>query len=325
MNKLGFGIIGPGNIARKFADAVNRTDDAYIAAAASKNIEKAERFAEEFTIDSFYNDYDAMCKDPNVDVVYISTTNNFHYENILLCIENNKHVICEKPMVMTKSQAIDVFEKAKRNKLFVMEAMWTRFLPSYSKAKELLSNGQIGDIKHINSYFSLFLQYDPKGRLFNKALGGGVLYDLGVYNILAALFFMDEKPSEYTGYARICTEGTDINDTVIMKFPSGATAGFVCGSEIKTPNGMTIYGTKGNIILHEKITDCRKISLAKDDAPLESFEFEYENGFVYQILEVISCINSKKLQSEIMPWQATIDCIEIIEGLLKKWGLENTI
>lgn len=324
MKNLGFGIIRPGNIAKQFADAINLVEGANITAVASKSILRAKNFAKEFGITYFYNDYDVMCKNTKVDVVYIATTNNFHYDNILICIENNKHVICEKPMVMTKFQAIDVFKKAKEKELFVMEAMWSRFLPSLTKAKDIISSGKIGDVKHISSSFSFLIPYDPKKRLFNTVLGGGVLYDLGVYNISSTMFFTNEKPSEYTGYAKTCPEGTDISDTVIMRFPSGVTAYFYCGAEINSANEMVILGTKGCIVLQGRFHKTQKIILTNEDGSKQTYDFDFQNGFEYQIIEAITCINSKRLQSDIISWQDTSDCIEIIEARLKYWGISKT-
>lgn len=322
MRKLGFGIMGPGNIARKFAEAVKETDTAFLAAVASKSMEKAREFAGKFDIPAFYDSYEAMCANPAVDVVYIATTNNFHYDNILTSIANRKHVLCEKPMVLTRAQAEDVFAKAKENGVFVMEAMWSRFLPSISKAKELIDTGVIGEVRHIASSFNFFLPYTPDSRLVNKALGGGVLYDLGVYCISLSMFFAGEKPDSCCGYAHISLEGTDISDTVVMKFPSGATASFTCGIEGGSLNEMVIHGSKGSLRLHNRFLDSHKVDLFRGETLEESFDFPFGNGFVFQIRETIRCIHEGKLQSGIVSWQDTLDCITVIEKLLLDWGVE---
>jgi predicted dehydrogenase len=321
MKRVAFGIIGPGNIARKFAEAVAMVDDAYIAAVSSKSSKRAEDFAKEYGIAAYYDDYDEMCKAPDIDVVYISTTNNFHYENMLTCIKHNKHILCEKPMVMRKMQAVDVFKKAAEKDLFVMEALWSRFLPAYKKIKELICSGSIGDIRHIESSFNPVIEYDPNMRLFSRDLGGSVLYDLGVYNISLTLYLAGEKPSGYTGYAVLDENDIDISDNVIMQFPSGTTADFTCGVLIQKSSDMTVYGSKGKIKLNDHFISSHEVELYDKNGMCQSFEYKFENGFVYQIQEVIDCIRKGSPQSSIMPHKDTLDVIEIIESLLMKWGV----
>jgi len=321
MKRIAFGIIGPGRIAGKFAEAVSMVEDAYIAAVSSKSLKRAEDFAKEYSIEAYYDDYDEMCTVPNIDVVYISTTNNFHYENMLTCLKHGKHILCEKPMVMRKTQAVDVFEKALGKNLFVMEALWSRFLPSYVKTKELISSGAIGDIRHIESSFNPVIEYDPDMRLFSRDLGGGVLYDLGVYNISLTGYLAGEKPSEYTGYAILDKNDVDISDNVIMQFPSGITANFTCGILIQKSHEMTVYGSKGKIKLNEPFINCHEVELYDKNSLLQRFEYKFENGFVYQIREVIECLRRGVSKSSIMPHKDTLDVIEVIEQMLRKWGV----
>ena len=320
MKKLGFGIMGPGNIARKFAESFIEIEDGFIAAVASKTMGKAKEFSEKYHIPAYYDDYDLMCKDDNVDVVYISTTNNFHYENILTCINNNKHVLCEKPFVMTKQQAMDVFRLAEEKKVFVMEALWSRFLPAVVKAKELIDSNAIGDIKHILSSFNYLLPYKPHWRIVNKSLGGGVLYDLGIYCLSLSMFFTGEKPKEYNGYSVKCSEGTDIRDTVIMEFSNGITGSFTCSYDTGSLNEMHICGSKGSIRLNDRFHGCKRIDLFEGSKLNETFNFDYTHGFVYQIEETIKCINKGLFQSSRISWEDTLNCIEVIEQLLTDWN-----
>jgi predicted dehydrogenase len=321
MSKLGFGIMGPGYIASKFTEALGISDGAFLAAVSSKSIERARDFAARYGAESCYDDYDAMCKNHSVDVVYISTTNNYHYENMITCISNGKHIICEKPMTVTMRQAEDVFEKAEKNGVFVMEALWSRFLPSIVKAAELINYGAIGKVCHIVSSFNFPMPYEPERRIFNRRLGGGVLLDLGVYCISLSMLFIGERPEEAFGYAGICPQQTDIDDNVLVRFPSGKTASFICGLKAGKPHEMFIMGDKGNIRLNHRFLDTRKVELLHEENVVETYDFNFKNGFEYQIGEAIKCIRGKWLQSGIMSWQDTLDCARITEKLMLDWGI----
>jgi predicted dehydrogenase len=165
------------------------------------------------------------------------------------------------------------------------------------------------------------IPYKPKSRIFNRSLGGGVLYDLGVYNISLTSFLLGENPCDYMGFADISDQKTDIFDTIILKYPSGATADFICGTAIPERSKMHIIGTKGSIELHERFIDCHKITLCRENGSKKTFDFDFDNGFIFQIMEVIKCINSDKIQSNIMPWKDTLENIDVIEGLLDKFHI----
>ena len=316
-----FGIMGPGRISRKFADAVLRTEGAKLVGVASKSTERAKKFAEEFAIKNFYGSYEDLAKS-DVDVIYIGTTNNAHYENMIVSIENGKHVLCEKPFTLSYEQTKDIFERARQHGVFVMEAMWSIFLPSTIKAKEIAQSGKIGDIKQIDSCINYNNLGGDSDRMFNKELGGGVLYDLGVYNLWMSCFFAESYPDIVKGVAELNSNGIDITDVLAARFSNGITASMRCGGTYFGNGKLTIYGTKGCVIMNRPFQDSHLIRVEVGDI-VEEYRFEHPNGFVYELNEVIKCIKDGKKQSDIASWERSLKIAEITTNLLNDWASES--
>ena len=186
MKNIRFGIIGAGNIAKKFAAAAQMTDGAELCAVASKSADRAKDFAKQWNIPQAYDSYEALLQS-DIDAVYIATTNNNHYQSILLAASYKKHILCEKPLCLHPADTIRAFDTAKANNVFLMEAVWSRFLPSTQKVLSLIKEGSIGEIKFIKSAFSFSVAEKEDHRLFSRELGGGALYDLGIYNIALSM------------------------------------------------------------------------------------------------------------------------------------------
>ena len=188
-----FGIIGAGDIARKFADAVRQLDNAEVIAVASKSLDRAQEWAAREHIPSYYGNYAELLANPRIDAVYIATTTNAHYDNILQCLQAGKHVLCEKSLVRSAHESLTVCSLAKQKNLFLMEAMWTRFLPKTTTAKQWIREGRIGKVKLMQA--TIGWKADPvyNKRLFDPALGGGSLYDLGIYPLEVLPYLVDEK------------------------------------------------------------------------------------------------------------------------------------
>ena len=181
--KTRWGILGTGNIANKFAEDLSLVPEADLLAVASRTQESAEKFADLYNIPQRYSSYQKLAESSDIDVVYISTIHPLHKENSLICLKNGKAVLCEKPFTLNSKEAEELIKYARTNKIFLMEAMWNRYLPSLKKLSQLLSENVIGDILQLTADFSLQFQYDPKHRLFDPELGGGALLDLGIYPV----------------------------------------------------------------------------------------------------------------------------------------------
>ena len=318
MLKLRFGIMGAGGIAGHFVRATRLADTAEVVAVSSKSIERAEKFAKENNIASFCT-YDELLARDDIDAVYVATTHNFHYENIKKCLENGKHVLCEKAMVLTENDAAELFALAESKGLFLMEAMWTRFLPSMKKAKKWITDGKIGRIQNISGVIGFKGKDDINGRLLNPDLAGGALYDIGVYVIEVASFLAGEKIIDTYGKVRRDERtGVDNNVSFVVEFET-FDACLQCMITANPKEYMIINGDKGYIEIPRSHVG-NECFLYDNERKLKKHfkeEFVGGNGFVYEIEEVAKCIRNGKTQSDTMPAEATIECARVFEKLLK--------
>lgn len=314
-----FGIIGPGNIANRFASVLADADGVELYAVASTDENRAREFAARHHAAKAYGSYTDLVGDKDVEVVYISTTHNFHHDIVKLCLENGKAVICEKPMVLNKKEAQELAALSREKNVPLMEAMWSRFTPTFQKAKEWVRNGRIGQVRLINASFCFNFPYDPKHRLYNPELAGGSLYDAGVYPIEFATGILGENPEKVVGTASICKTGVDDYAAISMSFGSGALASLSCGITATTSQDAYIYGSEGHIIVHSFL-ESRKCELFDDENNLlESFEADYRDGFIFEILHFAGLYRNGKIESEIMPLKDTIACAGVFDELMRQW------
>ena len=319
MSELRFGIMGAGRIAGHFVRATKFVDSIKVVAVASKSIERAENFAEENGVASFCT-YDELLARDDIDAVYVATTHNFHYENIKACLENGKHVLCEKAMVLTEKDATELCDLAESKGLFLMEAMWTRFLPSMQTAKKWITDGRIGKIQSISGVIGFKGDTAPESRLLNPALAGGALYDIGVYVIEIASFLAGEKIVDICGKVRRDPRtGVGSNVSFILEFET-FDACLQCLITANPKEYMIINGDKGYIEIPRSHVSNECFLFDDKKNPVEHFkeEFRGDNGFVYELEETAECIRNGKTESEIMPHSATIECAGVYDKLLAK-------
>ena len=317
MSDIRFGIIGAGGIANTFAEAVSMTDGAVVTAVASSSMDRAAVFAARHQIPQAFGSYEEMLQKADIDAVYIATTHNFHMDNIRLCLQYKKHILCEKAMVLTADDAREAFRLAKEQNCFLMEAMWSRFLPQYQKAKEWIDTGRIGKIQLVSSLIGFKGSSDPKNRIINPDLAGGALYDIGVYAIEPLTWLIGEKITDVIGVWRPHpVTGVDERVTMILRFES-CDAALQCLVSAPTKEYVTIVGDKGTIEL-PFVSNGHSIRLYGEKRELvEEFTDNWKNGFVYELREVIDCIHSGRITSSTMPPEATIQCCEIYDKLLR--------
>lgn len=309
---VNFGIIGPGRVAEKFCEAVTMVDDANVFAVASKSGERAESFAKQHGITHHFGSYEEMLRIPEIDVVYIATTHNFHYDNIMLSLKAGKGVLCEKSMVTNAAHAREVFGYAKEQGLFIMEAMWARYLPAVKKAKEWISSGRIGDIVLSSAVLGFRTKDNPDDRFLNKALGGGAAFDLSVYNIEIAMYLFGTDYKSVSANAVYGDTGVDITNNISLNY-EGFTVSLLSTLAANLPRGdMYIYASKGSLLL-ERLAGISKCTLYTDGCAPEVFEGPFQNGFQYEIQDVCDCIKNNKTQSDIVPAEVTIKCAEIYD------------
>ena len=316
--KIRFGIIGLGSIANGFAQALKTVEDAQLTAAAAKDLGRAVEFADKYQAANAYGDYGQLINDVNVDVVYISTTHNSHYEITRQCLENGKAVLCEKPFTVNKAQARLLFNLSVSKHVLAMEAMWSRFLPCYRKAKEWVNSGRIGKLKLLTAAVCFKAPFDPENRYFNPDLAGGAILDCGVYPIEFAIDFAGEPPAIIEGATTLAKTGVDNFSAITLGFPNGMLAQLSCGFTAKTDFHAKIYGTDGYIILYDFIMT-EKVEMYDEQGDLaESFEQPYKFGMTYEIRHFIELYKKGAVESDIMPWRDTLACAEVFDMMKGK-------
>jgi predicted dehydrogenase len=244
-----WGILGTGAIARKFAADLLRLPGAELAAVGSRTTEAAERFGAEFAIPRRHGSYAGLAADPEVDVVYVATTNQLHREEALLCLDHGKAVLCEKPFALNLAEAEAMAARARHRGLFLMEAMWTRFFPAIGRLEELLQEGAIGELRQLDARFGFRAPAEPHGRLFDPALGGGALLDVGVYPVALAQLLFGREPARIAALAHHGPTGVDEQAGILCLYDRGELATLACAIRTQARNEAALYGTSGMIRL----------------------------------------------------------------------------
>ncbi len=317
-----WGILGTGKIAEKFATALQYVSHAQLYAVGSRDKTTAENFARMHNIPVAYGSYNDLVNDPRIDVIYIATPHVFHAENTLLCLEAGKSVLCEKPFAMNAQQVELMINKAREKKLFLMEALWTRFLPTILRTEELIKSGTLGDIVYIQSDFGIKPPFDPQGRLFNKKLGGGSLLDIGIYPIFIALFLLG-LPDDIVSTAHIGATGVDESMSVIFKYNKGTLANLSSTFKANTPTETVICGTMGSIKIHRMWHMPSYLTYIPIEGIPQEIHFNYlSNGYEYEAQEVTNCVLQGKTESDLLPLNFSLKLINLLDIIRKQWGLE---
>lgn len=319
--KVKWGIIGLGNIAHKFASDLQLSSDAILNGVASRNIDKAAKFSKQYNSVAFYGSYEELAKSPEIDIIYIATPHTFHFENTMMCLNNNKSVLCEKPLGMNREEVKTMLEVAKSKKLFLMEGLWTRFIPATEKVIELINEGAIGDIMFIHADFGFKADINLEGRVFNKKLGGGTLLDIGIYPIYLSLLTLG-VPTDIQAMARMTQTEVDSYCAMLFDYENSAKAILESTIEANTPTEACIYGSKGVIKMHSRFHHSEKISLYQDGVLKEVFDMRYSgNGYFYEIEEVNKCLINNNIESDKLPHSVSLNLITLIDKIKDKIGL----
>ena len=314
MQEFRFVILGAGSIAHKFADAVRRTPGASVAAVASKSAEKAAAFAEKEQIGKSYADYEEMLVREKPDAAYIATTVNFHRDLALLCIRHHVPVLCEKAMFSDSAQAQEIFAEAKKEGVFVMEAMWSRFLPHMKKARQWIAEGKLGTLVSIDANLGYCPPFDPHNRFFDRALGGGTGRDLLVYCYELTQMLAGEDPVEVQSMHLNGETGVDVVNLLNLRFSTFLASVRCHFIEYGQFDLFRIFGTDGYIEIPSPHIGRKSILYIRGEEP-EVFDCPIENGFVFEVQEVIDCVRAGRLESETVPWKLTLESSKLYDEL----------
>lgn len=318
---INWGILGLGKVAEKFAADLLLSKDAKLAAVASRDKTKAEAFGEKFHAAYFYDSYDALVQNPEIDIVYIATPHSFHFEHCMLCLKNGKSVLCEKPMGMNFGEVNAMIAEATKRKLFLMEAMWTRFIPATEKLINLLQEKIIGELSYIRADFGFKSTAAPESRVFNKALGGGALLDIGIYPLYLSLITLG-IPTEIKAVAKKTNQGVDSFSAQLLSYAHGAKAILESTTEADTPVEAIIYGSKGKIKLFSRFHHCEHIAIFRHGEAEKSLQIPYiGNGYFHEIEEVNHCLFAGAKESDKMPHQMSLNLIKLMDKIRKQTDL----
>lgn len=316
-HSLRWGIIGTGGIAHKFVKSLRHTDECVVVAVGSRSLVTADTFAEEFDIPHRYGSYEELVSDSEVDVVYVGTPHPMHFDNAMLALRHGKHVLVEKAFTMTSDEAKRLVGEARARNLFLMEAMWTRFLPHVVALRELIASGVLGRLILVEADHGQWFKEDAKMRLFAPELGGSALLDLGVYPVSFASMLLG-TPNRIVALVDPAFTGVDGQASMIFGYDGGAQALLTCTSLARTATRACIAGTEARIEIEGDFYAPTSFSFIQKSGERRRFEFATEGrGLHYQAIEVARCIAAGRIESEVMPLDETISILETMETVLR--------
>jgi predicted dehydrogenase len=267
-----------------------------------------------------YAGYERLAEDPEVDIVYVATPHAFHCEHALLCLEHGKSVLVEKPFALDAAQARRMVETARRNRVFLMEGMWSRFLPATRCARDLVAAGEIGEPRMVSADFSFGRPLDPASRLLNPALGGGGLLDVGIYPLAFTSLFFGPHPLETASFAHLGPTGVDEHAALLLRYEGGRIASLTCGVQAVGPYEAHVLGSSGRISL-PAFAKAESVHLVRPDRT-QDFSFPFlSNGFEYEIAEVMTHWLAGDLEHPDMTLDETVALLEIMDRMRRSWGL----
>jgi predicted dehydrogenase len=320
-SKIRWGILGTGNIAQQFARGLRDAANAELGAVGSRSLEKSQAFGREFSVTRCHGSYAQLADDPQIDVIYISTPHALHRDNAILCLERGKPVLCEKPLAINRSQAAEMIELARRKNLFLMEAMWTRFLPPIVRLRKLLAEGVIGDVRLVSADFGIHVHRNPQHRLFDPCLGGGCLLDVGIYPINLANMILG-NPSKMAGEATLGPTNVDEQAAITLVYPGGQIATLLAAIQTQTAHHAGVFGTKGFIHIGTHWWKGAPMLITTGDKTWRVDEPILGEGYQYEADEVARCLAAGEIQSDIMPWDQTLSVLSTMDQLRAMWGVK---
>jgi len=316
-----WGIIGTGNIANQFAEDFKYVKKGKLVGVASRTKVKAEKFAEKYGIENSYASYEAMVKDPLIDIVYIATPHTFHKEHTLLALNHNKHVLCEKPFAVNKHEVDEMIQLAKSKNLFLMEAMWMAFQPAFQQVQKWIAEDKIGRIKTIKAEFGFQPPYDLNSRLYNINLAGGTLLDTGIYPLTLALYLFDQEPSVIQAMASIGKSQVDEQLSVNLKFDEDQMAMLSTTFMSEYKDDAFIYGEKGYIHMPNFWYSKVAFLVTKTET------IEYKNstpvfGYAWEADHVNDMLLENRTESNIVTFKRSEKIIKHMDLIRKQIGLK---
>lgn len=319
--RIRWGILGTGSIAKLFATGLAAVPDAELAAVGSRTAAGAAAFAERFGASRRHAGYAELAADPEVDIVYVAVPHALHHPMARLCLEAGKPVLCEKPFTINTAEAEDLVALARSRGLFLMEAMWTRCLPLMGRVRDLLAQGAIGEPRLVAADFGFRAGDERRGRLFDLALGGGALMDVGVYTVSFAAMVLG-APDRIEALAEIGPTGVDEQTALVFGYPGGQLAQLTSAIRTATPHEAAIIGTGGSIRIQAPWWKPTRLTLAVAGEQERDIEAPFPgNGYNEEAAEAMRCLRAGATESAWMPLDETLGVMRTLDAARARLGL----
>jgi len=321
MSNFNWGILGPGGIAKAFAEDLKRLDGHSIAAVGSRTLSNAQSFANTFG-GTAYGSYEELVADPQVDAIYVATPHPAHKENVILALNAGKPVLCEKPFAVNATEAQQMVDAANKNGVALMEAMWARFLPHYAQVREIIQSGVLGKIHTIHADHGQRLADQNIPRLVEPALAGGALLDLGIYPVSFAHMILG-NPSKITSSAVLTDKGVDAQTSMIFDYASGAQAVLNTTMIEQTPCRAVVAGLHGWLEIDRTFYNPASMRVVLNDGATTEYPSSYVGHGLREQAEVFKqLVTSGQQQSQILNWQDTVDIMNTLDQVRSQIGLK---
>lgn len=321
MKKLKMAILGAGGIASTMAGTISRMEQVECYAVGSRSLEKAQAFAQKFGFQKAYGSYEELVRDEEVELVYIATPHSEHYENARLCIRHKKPVLCEKAFTANAKQAKELLDYAEKEKVFITEAMWVRYLPMLQTIRAELADGAIGTPTMLTANLGYLISEAP--RLQRPDLAGGALLDVGVYPINFARMIFGDRIVKISSACTYTDSGVDEQDSITFIYEDGKVAQLAASMLGLSDRRGTIYGTKGFLVV-ENINNFESLTVYDTGyRPVKKIERpEQISGYEYEVEACIRALSEGKLECEEMPHSETLRVMELMDALREEWGVK---
>jgi predicted dehydrogenase len=316
-----WGILGPGRIARKFVECIHQLKGSKLHAVASQSSKDLRGLQENLHAEKAYSSYEELAQDPDIQAVYIATPHRFHYANASLCLMSGKPVLVEKPVTVNRSEFQRVVDLSEEKNIFVMEAMWTRFLPVFRKIKTWLDAGEIGDPELVISAFGFKAPRNLEDRWLNPQLAGGAVLDLSVYNVAATQMVFGRIPKSITAEAVIGPTGVHEMINAKLEYEDRRSARFMSTLLARPFASLQIWGSNGNILTETPFNSSEKVTMFNKSGETIFEENHKINGFEYQIMEAQRCIEAGLIESPLMTHKDSLDDLHIMDEIRRQIGL----
>ncbi|MBQ5948670.1 Gfo/Idh/MocA family protein [Massilia sp. ST3] len=323
-----WGILGTGRIAHDFAAGLRDAPGAVLAAVGSRSKESAQAFADEFGVQSgakagiaAYGSYGELALAPDIDIIYIGTPHPMHAENAVLALRGGKAVLCEKPFAMNRREAGEMVALARAKNLFLMEAMWTRFMPALAEVKRIIASGEIGTVTQVHADFGFSATQDPEHRVNKLELGGGALLDLGIYPLSIACALLG-KVSAVQAQAIMGETGVDLSTAFTMKHAGGTLSVCSCSLRARSASELVVSGTEGRVRMHRMFHLATGVTVDLADGSTRTVPTPYlGNGYTHEAIEAGRCLREGLIEHPLMTHEETLGLMALLDTIRQQIGL----